>query len=74
MTQPPLADEGLATVFDVGRRGGVDHIGVIGGHLVVQALGRVGEQVPMLVHGTSLYGMPSQTAAIALSSPARRPR
>src|SRR5258707_6491866 len=55
MTQPPLADEGLATVFDVGRRGGVDHVGVIGGHLVVQALGRVGEQVPMLMHRTSLY-------------------
>jgi hypothetical protein len=52
--EPPLADEGLAAGFDLlwGRR--VDHVGVIGGHFVVQALGRVGEQVPMLVNRASL--------------------
>src|SRR6516225_7864607 len=31
------------------------HIGIIGGHLVMQAFGRVGEQVAMLVHGAPLH-------------------
>ena len=43
MTQPPLADEGLTAGLDFFGRGGVDHVGVIGGDLVVQTLGRVGE-------------------------------
>jgi hypothetical protein len=35
--------------------GRIDHVSVIGGHLVMQALGRVGKQVPVLMHRTSLY-------------------
>jgi hypothetical protein len=41
--QPPLADEGRAAGRDRLGRGRVDHVGVISGDLVVQALGRVGE-------------------------------
>src|SRR4051794_13689293 len=43
VTEPPLSDEGLTAGLDFLGRGGVDHVGVIGGDLVVQALGRVGE-------------------------------
>ena len=43
MTQPPLADESVAARRDLLGRGRVDHVGVIGGDLVVQAVGRVGE-------------------------------
>src|SRR5947207_10801290 len=53
--EPPLAQEGLAASGDLRGRGSVDHVGVIGGDLVVQALGRVRQQVAMLVHGTSLH-------------------
>src|SRR3989442_10170948 len=41
--------------LDFFPRGRVDHIGVIGGHFVVQALGCVGEQVPVLVNRASLH-------------------
>src|SRR2546430_10487065 len=43
MTQPPLADEGRAAGRDRLGRGRVDHVGVISGGLVVQALRRGGE-------------------------------
>ncbi len=33
--EPPLADEGLAADFDFLTRGGVDHVGVVGGDLVM---------------------------------------
>src|SRR6516164_3199462 len=55
MAQPPLADEGLAALLDLLGRGRIDHVGVVGGHLVVQSLGRMREQVPMLMHGASLH-------------------
>src|SRR5437660_11441218 len=38
---------------DLGRRGGVDHVVVVGRDLVVQPRGRVGEQVAMLVDGAA---------------------
>ena len=52
--KPPFADEGLAAALDpfAGRR--IDHVGIVSGNLLVQALGCVGEQVPMLVDGASL--------------------
>ena len=52
--EPPLADEGLAPLFDLLGRRGVDHVGVVGGDLLVQALGRVGEQVAMLMNRAAL--------------------
>src|SRR6188474_2597960 len=54
MTQPPLTDEGLTAGLDSLGRGGVDHVNVIGGDLVVQALGRMREQVPVLMDRTPL--------------------
>jgi hypothetical protein len=54
--EPPLADEGLAPLFDLLGRRGVDHVGVIGGDLLVQALGRVAEQVAILVNRAPLNG------------------
>src|SRR5205807_9690572 len=53
--EPPLADEGLAACLDFLGRGGVDHVSVVGGDLVVQTLGRMGEQVPVLMNRASLH-------------------
>ena len=41
--EPPFAKEGSAALFDLGRRGGVDHIVVVNRDLVVQPRGRVGQ-------------------------------
>ena len=46
--EPPLSDEGLAAGFNLLARGGVDHVGVVGGDLLVQALGGVREEIAML--------------------------
>src|SRR6202008_2900087 len=54
MTQPPPSDEGLTAGLDFLGRGGVDHVGVIGGDLVVQALGRMREEVSVLMDRTPL--------------------
>jgi hypothetical protein len=51
--EPSLVEEGLVAGGDLLGRGRVDHVGVVGGHLVVQAFGRVGEQVPVLVNRAS---------------------
>ena len=52
--EPPLADEGLAAGFNLLARGGVDHVGVVGGDLLVQALGGVREEIAMLVNRAAL--------------------
>ena len=52
--KPPLADEGLAADFNLLARGGVDHVGVVGGDLLVQALGGVREEIAMLVNRAAL--------------------
>jgi hypothetical protein len=54
MLEPPLADEGLSAGGLLARRGG-DHIVVVGGDLVVQAFGRVRQQIPVLVDRTLLH-------------------
>lgn len=55
MLQPLFADEGLAPGFDllVCRR--VDHVVVVGGDLLVEALGRMGQQVAVLVNCAALH-------------------
>jgi hypothetical protein len=50
MLEPPFADEGLAARLDLLARGRVDHVVVVGRDLLVQALGRVRQQVAVLVH------------------------
>ena len=40
MSQQPVADEGFAPVFDLLVGGGVGHASIVGGHLVMQPLGR----------------------------------
>jgi hypothetical protein len=55
MLEPPLANEGLAARLDLLGRGGVDHVGVIGVDVLVQALGRMREQIPVLVNRASLH-------------------
>jgi hypothetical protein len=67
MTQPPPADEGLTAGLDFFGRGGVDHVGVIGGDLVVQALGRVREEVPVLMTPLNRHAVPDR--GDCLSSP-----
>src|SRR5438105_10592787 len=52
--EPPFAKEGAAALFDLGWRGGVNHVVVVGRDLVVQPRGRVGQQVAMLVDGAAL--------------------
>jgi hypothetical protein len=39
--EPPLADERLAACFGLRAGGRIDHVVVVGGDLLVQALGRV---------------------------------
>ena len=55
MLEPPFADEGLAARFDLLARRRVDHVVVLGGDLLVQALGGVRQQVAMLVHCAALH-------------------
>jgi hypothetical protein len=49
MLEPPFADEGLAAALDLMTCRRIDHVGMVSGNLLVQALRRVGEQVPVLV-------------------------
>jgi SNF2-related domain len=54
MLEPPFAHEGLASRLNFLARGRVDHVVVVGGDLLVQALGRMCQQVAMLVDGAAL--------------------
>src|SRR6202047_5402829 len=54
MLEPPFADEGFAARFDLLRRRRIDHVVVIRGDLVMQPLGGMGEQVPVLVDRAAL--------------------
>ena len=55
MLEPPFANEGLATRSDVLRRGRIDHVGIVGADFLMQALGRVREQIAVLMNGTALH-------------------
>src|SRR5207302_10039222 len=70
--EPPFAKEGPAALFDLGRRGGVDHVVVVGRDLVVQRGGSVGEQVAMLVDGAALgrHIAPQSSQRLLQPSPA----
>src|SRR6185437_6766520 len=61
MLQPPFADEGLAADRYLFRRRRVYHVVVICRNLVMQALGRVRQKVPVLVNRAALdrYAVPS---------------
>jgi len=50
----PLADEGLAADFDLLPRRRIDHVAVVGSDLLVQALRRVRQKVPVLVDRAAL--------------------
>src|SRR6516164_3529355 len=52
--EPPFADEGPPQRLNLARRGGVDHVGVVGRDLLVQTLGSMGEQVAVLVDRAAL--------------------
>ena len=52
--EPPFADEGPPARLDFRRRGGVDHVVVVGRDLLMQPLGCVGEQVAVLVDRAAL--------------------
>src|SRR5271170_5297694 len=52
--EAPLADERLAPGLDLAARRGVDHVAVVVRDFLVQALGRMGEEIAMLVHGAAL--------------------
>ena len=49
---PPFANERFAPSFDFGRRGRVDHVGIVGADFLMQTLGRVREQIAKLMNGT----------------------
>jgi hypothetical protein len=55
MLEPPVADEGLATGRDLLARRRIDHVGAVGSDLLMQALGRVRQQVPVLVDRAALH-------------------
>jgi hypothetical protein len=66
---PPLAGEAPATHLDLLAASGVDRIVVVGGDLVVLALGGVCQQVPVLVNRAPLdHGSPAVTGHIDSSS------
>ena len=53
--EPPFADEGLAASLDLLARRRIDHVVVVGGDLLVQALGSVREQITVLVNRAALH-------------------
>src|SRR6202008_482886 len=55
MLEPPFADEGLATRLDLLARRRVDHVVIVGGDLLMQAFGRMRQQVAVLVDRAALY-------------------
>jgi len=55
MLEPPFADEGLAARLDLLARRRVDHVVVIGGDLLVQALGCMRQEVAVLVDRAALH-------------------
>src|SRR3982074_3775232 len=55
MLQPPFADEGLAASGDLLRCRRIDHVVVVGGDLLMQTFGRVGQKVPVLVDRAALH-------------------
>src|SRR5258707_2220831 len=52
--EPPFAHEGAPALLDLCRRGGVDHVVIVGRALLMQPVGCMGEQVAMLVDGAAL--------------------
>src|SRR5947209_3578490 len=52
--EPPFADEGPPVRLDFRSGGGVDHVVVVGRDLLVQPMGRVSEQVAVLVDRAAL--------------------
>jgi hypothetical protein len=54
MLEPPFADEGFAARLDLLRRRRVDHVVVISSDLIMQPLGGMCEQVPVLVDRAAL--------------------
>ena len=53
--EPPFANEGFAARLDFFRRGRVDHVVIVGGDLLMQALGRVREQIAVLMNSAPLH-------------------
>src|SRR5947208_9128470 len=55
MLEPPLADEGLARGLDLLAGLCRDHVGVVGGDLLMEPFGCVRQQVPVLVDRATLH-------------------
>src|SRR5262249_58370592 len=55
MLEPPFADEGLAASLDLLARRRIDHVVVVGSDLLVQALGRMRQEVAVLVDRAALH-------------------
>src|SRR3984957_4521763 len=53
--EPPLADEGLAVLFNLFAGFRVDHFVVVVGDLLMQALWSVREEITVFVHGAPLH-------------------
>src|SRR5262249_30033675 len=68
--EPPFADEGFAARLDLLARLGVDHVVVVGTDFLMQPLGRMRQQIAMLVNCAALHrDVAPHRAASALSSP-----
>src|SRR5260221_456191 len=76
MLEPPFAEEGFAARFDLLRRRRVDHVVVISSDLVMQPLGGMCEQVPVLVDRAALDRLPVSLPTVPpnKAASARRPR
>src|SRR6202022_1979813 len=53
--EPPFSDKGLAADLDLLRSRGIDHVVVIRGDLVMQALGCMREKISVLVNSAALH-------------------
>lgn len=60
MFEPLFAYEGFASSFNLLARYRVDHVVVIGGDLLVQALARMRQQIPVIVHSAAPARSPTR--------------
>jgi hypothetical protein len=66
MLEPALADEGLAPRLDLLAHRRLDHVVIVGGDLIMQALGRMCQQVAMLVNRASSTARQRQASVLSL--------
>lgn len=73
MLEPPFTDEALEPSFDLLAHRRIEHVVVIGSDFLMDALGRIGQQIAVLVDGERWAGTPHPHSDRG-SSPGRQQR